>query len=353
MVTLYHWDMPATLAAAGGWENRQSIDWFAHYADVVFANFADQVDLFVLVNEPSVEQAQHTLASKRRAGDSSAQLAILPSADTLGRTLRSFNHILLASAEAKRRFSAKGYQGRLGLALPLFPTKVGKDASYADGASARFADGVLNRWFLDAIYKGTYPADVLEVARRSGLDLDIEPKDAATVKAAAFDYLGINYYSPLYIRRQNGEARVQALQTFIPESSKAAVNGAVEPDEFGRLLDRIRTSYGNPTVFITENGAGFPNDDTLVNGAVHDRQRCLYLVDHIAAMQGAIARGADVRGYHVWSSHDNLEWLSGYGSRFGMIYVDFDTQRRVVKDSAKAYARIVAGEKPDKALCSS
>jgi beta-glucosidase len=97
-------------------------------------------------------------------------------------------------------------------------------------------------------------------------------------------------------------------------------------------------------VFITENGAGFPGDDQLVNGAVRDVRRCRYIVSHVAAMQQAVAAGADVRGYHLWSSHDNLEWFSGYGGRFGLIYVDFDTQQRIPKLSASIYARLIKGE---------
>lgn len=350
MLTLYHWDMPASLARAGGWENRASINWFKHYADVVFANFADQVDLFVLVNEPSVERATKIMAEERMTG-AKGSFAILPSAADLGGALRTFNHILLASAAAKKSFDAKGYKGRLGLAVPLFPTLTGDGASDGDKVAARIADGVLNRWFLDAMYKGRYPADVLAVAKAHKLDIDVQPLDAATIGAARFDYLGVNYYSPLFFRQPKGKTGDYAAEMFLPQGTYAAFNGAVRPDQFKALLDRIRTDYGNPTVFITENGAGFPGDDEMKSGAVNDAKRCRYLVDHIAAMRAAMAAGADVRGYHVWSSHDNLEWLSGYGSRFGLIYVDFDTQARTPKLSAQIYARIIKGETIHPAEC--
>ncbi|SEJ50374.1 beta-glucosidase [Sphingobium sp. AP50] len=351
MLTLYHWDMPLSLARAGGWENRASIEWFRHYADVIFDNFHDQVDLYVLVNEPLVERAMKLLAEQRMAGGK-ATFAIVPPASELPGALRTFNHLLLASAAAKKSFDAKGYPGRLGVALPLFPTLTAQGASPADRKAAQLADGVMNRWFLDAMYKGSYPADVLDAVASLGGDIDVQPGDAAAIHAADFDYLGINFYSPLFIRRPAGAAAEgYAAEMFIPEGVYAAYNGAVRPDQFTALLDRIRVEYGNPPIFITENGAGFPGDDEMIDGAVNDRKRCRYLVDHIAAMKSAMAKGADVRGYHVWSSHDNLEWLFGYGSRFGMIHVDFNTQKRTPKLSAGIYSQIIRGKSVSAASC--
>lgn len=350
MLTLYHWDMPASLAAAGGWANRKSVEWFKRYAEVVFANFHDQVDVFVLINEPSVERATQEMAEERLSGKPGA-LAIIPDALHLEKALKVFNHILLASASAKESFVARGYKGRLGLALPLFPMLTGDGASADDKRDADFADGVLNRWFLDAMYKGSYPKDILYLATNMGLAIDVQPGDAERIGAAKFDYLGINYYSPLYVRHIAGGGSYSP-EMWIPPGVQVAFNGAVRPDQFRVLLDRIRTEYGNPTVFVTENGAGFPDEDKLSAGAVHDVNRCRYLVTHIAAMKQAIEAGSDVQGYHVWSSHDNLEWLSGYGSRFGMIYVDFDTQQRTPKDSALVYSKIIKGGQVSEADCS-
>jgi beta-glucosidase len=354
MVTLYHWDMPLSLARAGGWESRDSIQWFEHYAQVVFANFHDQVDLYVLVNEPLVERAMKLLAQERMntgpASYGKSNFAIVPAARDLPGALRTFNHILLASAAAKRSFDAKGYEGSVGIAVPLFPTLTAPDATAADKDAARLADGVLNRWFLDSMFKGSYPQDVLDAVR--GEDIDVQPGDAAAIGAAKMDYLGINFYSPLFVRRPVEALRTgYAAQTFLPKGTYAAYNGAVRPDQFKALFNRIRTDYGNPPIYVTENGAGFPGDDELIDGQVRDVQRCRYLVDHIGAMKAAIAAGSDVRGYHVWSSHDNLEWLFGYGSRFGITYVDFDTQQRIPKFSSQIYARIIKGETVTDADC--
>lgn len=350
MLTLYHWDMPAQLAAAGGWSNPKSIDWFQRYADVVFANFSDLVDSYVLINEPTVERATKQLAEDRLNGES-GDMQIIPGQAHLADALKTFNHILLASAAAKESFSRQGYTGQIGLALPLFPTLTSDGASEADKQAAILADGILNRWFLDAMYHGTYPEDVLELARELDLDTGIKEGDAARIGAAHFDYLGINYYAPLFVRRPAQASTTYAAQMYVPDTSKAAFNGPVRPDQFKALLERIRLDYGNPPVVITENGAGFPDEDQLVDGKVEDLRRCDYLVTHIEAMKSAMADGADVRGYHVWSSHDNLEWLSGYGSRFGLIYVDFDTQKRIPKLSFQVYARMIKGEPVDTSAC--
>ena len=350
MLTLYHWDMPASLAAAGGWENRASIDWFQHYAEVVFANFADQVDLFVLVNEPLIERDLKTAAEDRIAGGK-GDLKLLPDNAHLAISLKTYNHVLLASAAAAESFHRKAYKGRVGIALPLLPTLTAPNASAGDLAAARFGDGVLNRWFLDAIYQGSYPEDILAFANAHAMTTDIQPGDATRIHAARFDYLGVNYYAPVFFRQPTAVNPDSPAEIFRPEAMDSAFNGPVRPDQFRALLNRIRTDYGNPTVYITENGAGFPGDDELVNGAVRDVRRCRYLVTHVAAMQQAIADGADVRGYHVWSSHDNLEWTSGYGARFGMIYVDFNTQQRIPKLSSTIYARLIKGEQLTPEAC--
>lgn len=347
MLTLYHWDMPAVLAAKGGWENRESIEWYRRYAAVVFANFADIIDLFVLVNEPSIERDMKIAATERMAGRE-GKFTLLPAPEHVAGSLRSYNHILLAAAAAKRDFDDKGYKGQLGVSLPLSPMLTGEGASSADKAAARIADGLHNRWFLDAIAKGRYPEDILDLAKSQKLQIDVQPEDAATIGRAHFDFVGVNYYAPTFVRRPASGNDPFATEAFTPAGTDSAVNGPNRPDQFQALLTRLHDEYSDPVIYVTENGAGFAGDDELANGAVHDVRRCRYIVDHVAAMQRAMAAGARVRGYYVWSSHDNLEWLFGYGSRFGLIHVDFDTQKRTVKSSAKTYAAIIAAGGPPK-----
>ncbi|MCV9878121.1 glycoside hydrolase family 1 protein [Brenneria izbisi] len=345
LVTLYHWDMPDSLAKAGGWENRDSVEWFQRYADVIFANFHDQVDQFVLINEPTVELATKIMAEKRLNGEEITFPPIVPSLPYLETSLKAYNHILLASAAAQERFREKQYKGRLGIALPFFPILTDQNASIEDKSDATLADGILNRWFLDAIYKGTYPSDVLQLAAAHHLNIDVQPGDAKRIHDSALGFLGVNYYAPFFVRHQQGAEDAYSPEIYFPAQEKLAFNGAVRPDQFSALLERIQKNYGNPPVIITENGAGFPGEDKLVDGKINDINRCLYIVDHIAAMKQSMDKGANIQGYHVWSSHDNLEWLSGYNSRFGMIYVDYDTQKRTPKLSAKIYGKIIRGEK--------
>lgn len=351
LVTLYHWDMPESLSAAGGWENRKSVEWFQRYAEVIFANFSDQVDQFVLINEPTVEVATKIMAEKRLKGEELKLPPIVPAGPYLETSLKSYNHILLASAAAAESFKAKGYKGRLGIALPFFPVLTAENAPDEDKADASLVDGILNRWFLDAMYKGSYPADVIKLAADLHLNIDVQAGDAKRIHDAGLGFLGINYYAPFFIRHQKNASEVYSPEIIFPKNEKLAFNGAVRPDQFSALLERVRDEYGNPPVIITENGAGFEGEDQLTNGKVNDVNRCRYLVDHIHAMRQSIARGANVQGYHVWSSHDNLEWLSGYKSRFGMIYVDYDTQKRTPKLSAEIYGKIIRGENIRDADC--
>ncbi|MDI2111702.1 glycoside hydrolase family 1 protein [Commensalibacter nepenthis] len=344
LITLYHWDMPLALANNGGWENRDSIDWFNYYANIIFIHFSDLAQDFVLINEPTVEVAQNILAKRYLAGNfEDTSLPIIATSETMEVSLKCYNHILLAAAKAKESFRAAGYKGRLGLALPLSPVLTDTNATEADKADAIIADGVLNRWFLDAIYKGQYPEDIVSLASKMNLAIDVQPEDAKTIYNAHFEFLGINYYAPNFVRHGKGSGYNP--ESYIPEGQEAAYNGAVRPDQLTALLDRIRTEYGNPTIIITENGAGFPGEDQLVNGKIEDTKRSNYIQAHIEAMIVSMQNGSNIDGYMIWSSHDNLEWFSGYKSRFGIIYVDWNTQKRTLKQSANLYSKIIQEKK--------
>lgn len=353
MVTLYHWDMPLALAKAGGWQNKQSVEWFAHYAQVVFKNFAGQVDDFILVNEPTSDLAltiKAQLLIKDPSDTTPIPFVVTPA--VLGETLNGYNNLLLATAKARQIWDSNHYQGRMGLSLSLSPVLTAPEATANDRDDAKIVDGVLNRWALDAMYKGSYPADVLQLAKKLNVKINFNPDDAKQIKAAHFDFLGVNYYAPVYIRHKQGGEESFNPESYLPEGQKVAFSGPVRPDQFTALLQRIQNDYGNPKVIITENGASFAgNDDQLVNGKVIDTLRCEYIIDHVAAMQKAKAAGANIEGYMLWSSHDNLEWMSGYKPRFGLIYVDRDTQQRIPKQSSIIYQRIIKGETVEHNQC--
>ena len=342
VMTLYHWDMPQVLYEKGGWDVRESVDWFSNYAKVVFDNFKDLVKIYVLCNEILIETGISFMAEDIiKKGKPNFINVVLPAPDRLARTLIQFNHKLLAVAAAAGLFHSYHIpQGEAGVALPLIPTiAVNTESS----AAAGFVDGIVNRWFLDAIYKGTYPADILDYAAAHHLDLKIQEGDAKEIQSAGLTYLGINYYAPLFVQKDEKSDLYGIGFPHMP-NTEYAFNGPNRPDQLQRLLLRIKDEYGNPPVVITENGAGFEGDDELKNGQVNDTHRINYLKGHIAAVQAVRKMGGHVYGYHVWSSHDNLEWISGYRSRFGMIYVDFSTQQRILKNSAKYYGSYVRAQ---------
>jgi beta-glucosidase len=218
-----------------------------------------------------------------------------------------------------------------------------------DIAAARLLDGLMNRWPLDAVFLGTYPDDVVAALQKHDPAFAPTAADLAAIAAAPVDFLGVNYYSPaivefddrfpLGLRWGNAETNPDPVKAF---------NGPVRPDELRKLLLRIRDEYGNPPTFVTENGAGFGDfDEVLEAGTVRDPLRTDYILRHAAATVAARDAGADVRGYMCWSLFDNFEWIQGYTRRFGMVHVDFATQKRTLKQSFRAYRDMIARTRGD------
>ena len=343
MVTLFHWDLPQGLAERGGWGNRDSVGWFRDYASIVFDALGDRVEKFVTFNEPFIdlfliEPAVENVRS-RRPGD-----PIIASNIQYGRQAVAMHHWLLASALTVRDFHDRGRPGMVGLALPLMPTIPVDAESPADLAAAELCDGVINRWCLDAAFKGTYPADVVAALQAQNPAFAPSHEDMAVLRANPADFLGVNFYAPAYVRQDDGAPLGYAWMDTNPDAVKA-FNGPVRPEYLHKLLMRIRSEYGNPPVFITENGAGYGDFDEMLDGeTVRDPLRTDYIRRHIAAALQARDDGADLRGYFCWSLFDNFEWLQGYERRFGIVYVDFETEKRTRKQSFAAYKAIIAGQ---------
>jgi beta-glucosidase len=198
-------------------------------------------------------------------------------------------------------------------------------------------DGYQNRWFLDPVLRGSYPADLLEHYSRRFGPLDVTGLELA---ARPIDFLGVNYYSPALVRSAPGVAPLLA-ETVPALPPRTAMGWPVDADGLHEVLVRLQHEYGAPTVYITENGAAF-DDEELVDGVVEDPSRVAYLADHLHALRRAIAGGADVRRYHAWSLLDNFEWEHGYGKRFGIVRVDYETQERTVKRSGLWYRDHIA-----------
>jgi beta-glucosidase len=307
VVTLYHWDLPAPL----DWRERVTVDRFAEYAERCFDAYGDRVTWWVTVNEPWI------------VGVLGYQLGLhAPGLKNLRASVEVMHNLLLAHARAAE---ALGERGLAGIAYSLFP----HDAETpADADAVRLSDGYVNRWFLDAAVKGTYPDDVRELyeARVGPLELDGE--------TAGGDFIGVNYYTRRVIRSAPGREPFPWEVVVPPDAQLTDGGWEIAPASLTSLLCRLRGDYGDVPILVTENGGIF--DEPL-----HDGRRIAFLDAHVAAIDAARTEGVDVRGYFHWSLLDNFEWALGYAPRFGLVHVDYETQARTVKDSGRAYRRLI------------
>jgi beta-glucosidase len=345
-VTLYHWELPQALAEWGGWANREIVDWFRGYAGVVFDSLGSDVKLFLALNEPSTDMGFTVYAKQVRETARREPVSLTPlppAAFTWFPGARMVHHQHLAAAAAIEEHRRRNLPGRIAAAAMLLIPALPASDSAADRSAAWRADGLMNRIYLDPMLRGAYPGDVVGTLREAGVELPVEPGDMDLIARNRGDYLGVNFYSGFPFAAEPAATDNWRLRMTWQGSPADPYNGPVRPDLFTAGLVRLTQDYGNPAMIVTENGTGIPGDDELVDGEVRDARRTDYLVGHVAALGEAIRRGADVRGYFHWSSHDNFEWMSGTGRRFGLIYVDFATQRRIRKQSAAAYRAIIAG----------
>ncbi|HEY7143374.1 MAG TPA: GH1 family beta-glucosidase [Streptosporangiaceae bacterium] len=324
--TLYHWDLPQPLQDAGGWANRDTVGHFCDYAEVVLESLGDAVPLWGTVNEPFCAGMIGYLQGRHAPG-----IADLRSA------LRASHHLLLAHGHAVGIVRRRAPDARVGISH-LLSDITPASQSPADRAAAARLDGYENRWFLDPVLRGEYPPDMLDwYARQVPVDF-IRDGDLAVVAAPA-DFLGVNYYETKTVVHDPGEPYHQARE--LPAAGRRTAGGLdVRPAALGRILRRVSAATTLP-LYITENGAAF-HDYVDPEGGVDDTERVSYLADHFDETLAAIGAGADVRGFFVWSLLDNFEWADGYSRRFGLVYVDFGTQSRIPKASARWYQRLIA-----------
>lgn len=316
-VTLYHWDLPQSLEDAGGWPARATVDRYAAYVEIALRRLGDRVKIWITHNEPWLVGWLGYGRGIHAPGRESPRDA-----------LATIHHLLLSHGHAVRLVRSLVPDARVGITLhhtPVFP--VSDDP--ADVAAAWRADGTAHRWFLDPLYRGQYPADIMHLWEA---DLPaIHPGDMDLI-ATPTDFLGINYYSRRVVRAgEQGEA-----VTVRQEGEHMTVDSEVYPAALLDALLRIRRDYAPPSIYITENGAAF-EDVRLQNGAVLDPERRAYLESHIRTVADARAAGVPVDAYYAWSLLDNYEWAYGYQKRFGLIYVDYPTQERIPKASYTWY----------------
>ena len=317
--TLYHWDLPAALQDEFmGWQSREIVPLFADYAAEVARRFGDRLASIATLNEP---WCVATL------GHETAQFA--PGITDRAAAMQVSHHLLLAHGRAIEAMRAV-CKTPLGIVLnhtPAFPAR----PTEADRLGARLDDGLNVRWYMDPLFMGCYPADVLA---HLGTDAPrVLNGDHAEI-SRAIDFLGVNFYTRNLISTQHPAPPVPGVQGFTD------MGWEVVPEALTQHLARLAREYAPPPIYITENGMA--NADGLVDGRITDTARIAYLRSHLLALARAIELGVDVRGYFYWSLLDNFEWNSGYAKRFGLIHVDYATQQRTAKDSAHWYREFIA-----------
>ena len=326
IITLYHWDYPKALADRGGWFERPSVDWFVEYAEVCFKAFGDRVKQWITFNEPWVD----AFAFMYMVGQ--------PTVEGMTRAVQRSHYYLLAHARTVEMFRNLDMGGEVGITLNLSPVYPATD-SEDDRSAAKRYDGFLSRWFLDPAFKGVYPEDMLAYYEQKLGELDIQAQDMDLIKANPSDFLGVNYYSRSIIQASDREP-VLELKTVEQRDETWATNGEVFPQGLFDLLVRLDRDYDHPKIYITENGASFGGDE-ITDGRIRDENRREYLEGHFEAAHRAISEGVNLKRYYVWSLFDNFEWIFGYRRRFGLVYVDYETQERTWKDSAFWYKQVI------------
>ena len=319
-LTLYHWDLPQALQEKGGWTSRETTLRFAEYASEVGRRLGDRVASIATHNEPWIVAILGHEAGIFAPGLRSQKVA-----------MQVAHHLLLSHGIALEALRSQGCRAPLGIVLNQSPIHPATD-SPEDRAKARLDDGLTIRWYMDALLLGRYPDDVLSFLGEDAPRVLEGDMDAIR---RPLDFLGINYYT------RNVSGTGAPLDPVAAGKEVTDMGWEVFPRGLSELLIRLHRDYRLPPVYIMENGAAYR--DQLVDGRVADVDRIRYLQSHIAAMADALEAGVDLRGYFVWSLLDNFEWADGYSKRFGLIHVDYETQRRTLKDSAIWY-RGLCGE---------
>jgi beta-glucosidase len=324
-VTLYHWDLPLVLHERGGWPERRTAEAFGEYASIVAGALGDRVGDWCTVNEPLCVAWIGHLEGRMAPGERD-----------LGRAVRASHHLLLGHGLATAAIRAAATApASIGMVCNLSPCRPATDRP-EDVAAARRADGHTNRWWLDPVFGRGYPADMIDTYR-------IEPPVLAgdlDLIAAPTDFLGVNYYFRVIVVDDPDGPAPFARQVPVAGSRETAMGWEVYPDGLEQLLVRVAEDYAPARVFVTESGSAW-FDHVEATGAIEDKERTDHLEQHVEAVASAVARGVPVAGYFVWSLLDNFEWSYGYDKRFGLVHVDYATQRRTMKASGYRYAEMI------------
>ncbi|NLL14163.1 MAG: beta-glucosidase [Fibrobacter sp.] len=319
-ITLFHWDLPMALQDAGGWLNRRIADWFTEYAVVMYKSLGDRVRYWSTHNEPNVFALCGYLTGKHAPGikDHSTYTQVI-------------HHLLLAHGDATSAGRSILPKAKFGITLALGMDYPANDTP-EDNAAVDIAWTTGPRTLLDPIFKGSYPA--LENDSITPFNPVILDNDLKRI-CQPLDYLGINHYFSNWLTIQNNLPKIT--RNDLPKTDRG---WTVYPEGFKDMLLKVTDEYGKIPIYIMENGAAYP-DTISEDSMVHDPLRVEYYRSYIRSLHEAIMKGVDVKGYFAWSLLDNFEWEEGYSSRFGIVYVDFKTQKRIIKDSGKFFSKVI------------
>jgi beta-glucosidase len=315
-ITLYHWDLPQKLEDIGGWSNNDISKYFADYSEICFRNFGDRVKYWITLNEPFCTAIPGYFTGEHAPGLRDAQ-----------KTLSAVQNLLLAHGESVSIFRSSGCKdGKIGITLNFSPTKPLTNSEEDFAATIRW-NAILNELFITPIIYGKYPRAISDIF---GFDIEIDT-DLKKKINQKIDFLGVNYYSRNIVKYNPRIPFIKA-EVVVPEGAAVSDMGwEIYPEGIYDLLLWIKNYYGNPPIYITENGMALK--DELISGKVDDTARIEYLEQHLKYALKAKEEGTNLIGYFVWSLMDNFEWAYGYTKRFGIIYIDYVTLKRVPKKS--------------------
>lgn len=328
LATLYHWEFPQALQDQGGWPNRDTTDWYAEYARVVFERLADRVNTWSTFCEPWVSAF---------LGYGTGLHA--PGLCDYSKAYQTAHHLLLAHGKTVQLFREGGYEGQIGLALNLNGLIPASDSDEDRAATQRVHDET-HALFLDPIFNGTYPETLFEYIGPH--QPEVQTGDARII-SQPIDFLGLNYYNTDYVEFDlfGGLNKARLTPYSAPGWGRTEMNWGIDPDGISREVLYVKENYRNPKLYLMENGCAMP-DNPDQNDFVADWDRVNFLRAHLRALHQAIDDGANVHGYIAWSILDNFEWERGYSQRFGLVRVNYETLARTPKQSAYWYRDVIA-----------
>ena len=328
MVTLFHCDFPQKLQDIGGWTNRVTADCFETYARCMFKELGDDVPIWITHNEPASTSIN---GYWRGVG--------APGISDFGACLLSSYIVMLSHGKAVKAYREMGLKGQIGYAPNFYPSQAFSDC-VEDLKVAKLWDSYINKWFLDPVMKGEFPPDLLELFSSTGLLPEIMEEDLKIMNQP-IDFIGVNYYSRFLLTHDEGSWPLKDKFVEIPKENLTDNGTEIYPEGLYEVLTRLHEDYNGINLIVTENGMCH-NDRVNRHGKVEDDERVDFYYKHFEQAYRAIQDGVNLIGYSIWSFMDNFEWVSGFNMRYGIVYVDFKSQERIIKKSGYWYKDVIS-----------